>query len=137
MTATIMTILTFSIRQSDKSGRNGNIWKNYSPSNIIRVFSLFFVNFNSFSKLIWHKQSFGYNILSVWFFIFLEILDLASKLPSAIFIHCFLPKGQLISKCQFGIFNSPKNEQNKTFLFVFWENWRHQRDLSKLTDLYL
>ena len=58
-------------------------------------------------------------------------------------------KGQLISKCLFGIFNSPKNEwkrstllstmvpQVELFSFVFWENWRHQKVISKLTDLYL
>ena len=46
-------------------------------------------------------------------------------------------KGHLISKCLFGIFNSFKNRTKKfdfttmvtqveLFLFVFWENWRHQ-----------
>ena len=55
-------------------------------------------------------------------------------------------KGQLISKCLFGIFNSPKKRTKKfnfttmvpqveLFSFVFWENWRHQKDISKLTDL--
>ena len=44
------------------------------------------------------------------------------------------------------IFIEPKNEQKKInfttmvpqvelFSFVFWENWRHQKDISKLTDL--
>ena len=57
-------------------------------------------------------------------------------------------KGQLISKCLFGIFHSPKKRTKKfdfttmvpqveLFSFVFWENWWHQRDISKLTDLYL
>ena len=57
-------------------------------------------------------------------------------------------KGQLISKCLFGIFNFPKKQtkqldfttmvpQVELFLFIFWENWRHQKDISKLTDLYL
>ena len=56
-------------------------------------------------------------------------------------------KDQLISKCLFGIFNSPKKQTKKfdfttmvpqveLFSFVFWENWRHQKDISKLTDLY-
>jgi hypothetical protein len=56
-------------------------------------------------------------------------------------------KGQLISKCIFGILNSPKKRrkklnfttmvpQVKLFLFVFLENWRHQKDISKLTDLW-
>ena len=56
-------------------------------------------------------------------------------------------KGQLISKCIYGILNSPKKltkklnftttvPQVKLFLFVFLENWRHQKDISKLTDLY-
>ena len=55
-------------------------------------------------------------------------------------------KGQLISKCLFGIFNSPKKwtkkiiftamvTQVELFSFVFWENWRHQKDISKLTDV--
>ena len=26
--------------------------------------------------------------------------------------------------------------QVELFSFVFWENWRHQKDISKLTDLY-
>ena len=26
--------------------------------------------------------------------------------------------------------------QVKLFSFIFWENWRHQKDISKLTDLY-
>ena len=40
----------------------------------------------------------------------------------------------------------PKNEQKiqrhysckylTSNCFVFWENWRHQKDISKLTDLY-
>ena len=55
-------------------------------------------------------------------------------------------KGQLISKCLFGIFNSPKKRTKKfdfttmvpqveLFSFVFWENSRYQKDISKLTDL--
>ena len=57
-----------------------------------------------------------------------------------------VPKGQLISKCLFGIFNSPNKQTKKIdftakvpqvelFLFGFGENWRHQKDISKLTDL--
>ena len=57
-----------------------------------------------------------------------------------------LPKGQLISKCIFGIFISPKKRTKKfdfttmvpqveLFSFVFRENWKHQKDISKLTDL--
>ena len=56
-------------------------------------------------------------------------------------------KGQLISKCLSGIFNYPKKRtknfnfttmvlQVELFSFVFWENWRNQKDISKLTDLY-
>ena len=26
--------------------------------------------------------------------------------------------------------------QVELYLFVFWENWRHQKDISKLNDLY-
>ena len=48
-------------------------------------------------------------------------------------------KGQLILKCLFGIFNSPKKltkkfdfttmvPQVELFSFVFWENWRHQKN---------
>ena len=55
-------------------------------------------------------------------------------------------KGQLISKCLFGIFNFPKKRtkifdfttmvpQVEFFSFVFWENRRHQKDISKSTDL--
>ena len=55
-------------------------------------------------------------------------------------------KGQLISECLFGIFNSHKKQTKKfdfitmvpkvKFIsFIFWENLRHQKDISKLTDL--
>ena len=58
------------------------------------------------------------------------------------------PKGQSISKCLFGIFNSLKKQtirfnfttmvpQVELFCSFFWENWRHQKDISKLTDLYI
>ena len=61
--------------------------------------------------------------------------------------HWINGKGQLISKCLFCIFNSSQKRMSKfdittmvpqveLFLFVFWENWRHQKDISKLTDLY-
>ena len=58
-------------------------------------------------------------------------------------------KGQLILKGYFGFFNSPKKRtqyfcpsrlrQQFEFssLYIFWENCRHQKDTSKLTDLYL
>ena len=59
---------------------------------------------------------------------------------------CILLKGQLISKCLFSIFNSSKKQmikfdfttmvpQVKLFSFIFWENWKHQKDISKLIDL--
>ena len=35
------------------------------------------------------------------------------------------------------ILNSPKKRSKKFYLrSFFWENWRHQKVLSKLTDLY-
>ena len=51
-------------------------------------------------------------------------------------LFCWPPKGQLISKCLFGIFNFPKKRTKKFDFttvvpqvelssFVFWENWRH------------
>ena len=50
----------------------------------------------------------------------------------------YCAKGQLISKIFFGIINSPKYKQkNSTCFRSFFEgNWRHQKDISKLTDLY-
>ena len=49
-------------------------------------------------------------------------------------------KGQLISKCLFGtnkkIDFTAMAPQVELFSFVFWENWRHQKVISKLTDLY-
>jgi hypothetical protein len=59
-----------------------------------------------------------------------------------------ITKGQLISKCLFGIFYSSQKQtkkfnfttmvpQGELFSFILWENWRHQKDISKLTDLYI
>ena len=67
----------------------------------------------------------------------LGLFELTTKIPF---------KGQLISKFLFGFFNSPKKQMKKfdfttmvpqieLFLFVFWEKWRHQKDILKLTDL--
>ena len=57
-----------------------------------------------------------------------------------------LSKGPLISKCHFGIFNSSKKWTNilnlttivaqvELFSFFFFKNWRHKKDIWKLTDL--
>ena len=57
-------------------------------------------------------------------------------------------KGQLISKCLCGIFNSSNKQTKKfdlttmalqveLFLFIFQNNWKHQKDISKFTDLSL
>ena len=62
-------------------------------------------------------------------------------------IWYYMTKGQLISKYLFVIFNSSEKwtkkfdfttpvPQVKLCLFFFGENWRHQKDISKLTDLY-
>ena len=55
-------------------------------------------------------------------------------------------KGQLILKGSLRypqIFQTQKNKPDSTmithvelFLFVFWKNWRHQKEISKLTDLW-
>ena len=64
-------------------------------------------------------------------------------------MHIFLiasDKGQLISKCLFGIFNSRKKQTKKfdfttmvpqveLFWLVFWEKWRHKKNILKLIDL--
>ena len=58
----------------------------------------------------------------------------------------YLLKGQLISEEHFSILNPPKKRTKKIdftimipqvelFSFVFWEDWRHQKDFSNLTDL--
>ena len=60
---------------------------------------------------------------------------------SAIFLK--YPKGQLISKCLLGIFKMKKKSiyistmvtEVELFLFVFWKNWRQQKDISKLTEI--
>ena len=57
-------------------------------------------------------------------------------------LHVFV-KGQLISKEILVSSILPKNELEifalaywgRNFLFVFWENWKNQKALSKLTDL--
>ena len=55
-------------------------------------------------------------------------------------------KGELISKCIFGVFNSSNIRTKKfdlttmipyveLFPFIFLKNSKHQKDISKLTDL--
>ena len=53
------------------------------------------------------------------------------------------PKGQLISKANCQAVNSSKKQTNELF-FIYYapcfclflgRNWRHQKDISKLTDL--
>jgi hypothetical protein len=57
-----------------------------------------------------------------------------------------MSKGQLITKCLFGVLNSSKKQTKKFdlttmisqvefFLFVFWKNSKHRKDILKLTDL--
>ena len=63
------------------------------------------------------------------------------------FCFILITKGQLISKGHFGFSNSLKRRaknfcssrlgQNLSFQVCFWENWRHRKDISKLTDLYI
>ena len=50
-------------------------------------------------------------------------------------------KGQLILKCLFGVSNERKQYDLKYhsslfFCSFFWENWRYQKYVLKLTDLY-
>ena len=80
-----------------------------------------------------------------WQITYLSILCLSFLVLFHLFLTCY--KGHLISKCFFGVFNSPKSQtkNNSTwgaivvklifFSFFFWENWRYQKDISKLTDL--
>ena len=44
-------------------------------------------------------------------------------------------KGQLISKGNFGVFNSSKKNEHENFLFVFLEELKKQKVLSKSNDL--
>ena len=54
-------------------------------------------------------------------------------------------KGQVISKCIFGIFSSSKKWRKIGLIYYgtssridflhFWEDWKHQKDIPKLTDL--
>ena len=54
-------------------------------------------------------------------------------------------KGQIISKCLFGVFNffQKTNEWIRLYYYVtcfrssFGRNWRHQKDILKLSDLYV
>ena len=58
------------------------------------------------------------------------------------YLDVALHKGQLISKCLFGVSNSSKKRlENSNFCHsqlgqnFFWKNWRNQNVLSKLSDL--
>ena len=70
------------------------------------------------------------------------------KLNASLKVKRFEVKGQFISKYPFGVFNSSKKTNLKFLIsalaywgrnlsFVFWKNWKKQKDISKLTDLYL
>ena len=79
-----------------------------------------------------------------WFNSWLTELCIYAFKNSAITITLSPAKGQLISKCLFGIFNSSKKirsnyyvAQVELFSIVFWKKSRHQKDISKLTDLYV
>ena len=86
-------------------------------------------------------------VFSYLFFLDYLLMNTADhKLIKEEFFYYCLDKGQLISKGLFGILNSPKKQTKKIdfttmvphvklFLFIFWENWKHQKDISKLTDL--
>ena len=78
------------------------------------------------------------------YFEFVGNTKIYQGLPSRLNLHT---KGQLISKCLISILNFPKKQTKKfdfttmvpqveLFLLVFRENWRHKKDISKLTDLY-
>ena len=91
-----------------------------------------------------------------WFLNFLAE-NAMKKIPTHSFIQAISwfsrnswisTKGQLISKCFFGVFNfSQKTNENKStldiivvksnFFVLFWENWGYQKVLLKLTDLYI
>ena len=93
-----------------------------------------------------HWGSWGPIRLDKYFFSYFEDgLWGAQRIHSSQFVTKLL-KGQLISKCLFGILKFPQKwtkkfnfttmePQIELFLFAFWENWRHQR-LIKWPDLY-
>ena len=77
-----------------------------------------------------------------------DMLALNSKVFVFLLLFTFLcrAKGQLISKCLFGIFNFPKKRTKKfnfttmvpqveLFSFVFWENWGNHKLLSRYSNL--
>ena len=78
--------------------------------------------------------------LNVFLFLFVHI-----RVFMNVCYVLYATKGQLISKCLFGASILPKNERKQfdlsyhsskvEFLLVFWENWRYQKDFSKLTDM--
>ena len=80
--------------------------------------------------------------------LFFSFFHQAWKMVLLLFFYPRFSKGQLISKGLFGILNSSKKTnvkirpnytvipRVKLFSFIFLKNWRHQNDISKLTDLY-
>ena len=74
-------------------------------------------------------------------------LHFSQKTNKKIRLYYHRTSSQIVFVCLLGELNTPKRhfEINSPllwylklnyFLFIFWENWRHQKDISKLTHLY-
>ena len=108
------------------------------------------------NKMVWNCNFLIYNFFQKSFFewkpylanIFCKnLFSLQVEVKTHCYLRIFYTKGQFIFKCLFGMYLQffPKKRTKKfdsttmvsqveLFSFVFWENWRHQKDISKLTD---
>ena len=77
------------------------------------------------------------------FSIMFRFCEKATKIWSYLPLRLYVTKGQIISKCLFGVFNffqktneyTSHSSKNRIHSFVFWKNSRLDNLLSKLTDL--
>ena len=99
----------------------------------------------SYQVYIFNNISFVYQFIEKTFD-FLTIINLYQKenWKNISWTQICYPKGHLISKFHFGTylqFSQKTNEKIRLYssriVFVrFWENWRYQKEISKLTYLY-
>ena len=100
------------------------LWENFQEAKVLRYYNLS-IHSSTITSLSKHLNTKYDWHLHYW----KSLRSLANRIQ----VH---HKGQLSLKCLFGVFNSSK-KRTKNSKFGFRKNWRYQKGISKLTDLYL